>query len=107
MSSTPLAHWLISWDITKLHGPCKWTYYYLSWYNYDHHHSGIGLLTPASLHYGQAQAITQHRRQVLQAAYHSHPERFVHGVPHPPSVPTEVWITPPIVTTSIQYPLDE
>lgn len=65
------------------------------------------ITTSVGTTYGQAQAITQHRRQVLQAAYHSHPERFVHGVPHPPSVPTEVWITPPIVTTSIQYPLDE
>lgn len=68
---------------------------FFNWYNHDHHHSGIGLLTPAALHYGQAQALTQHRGQVLQAAYHTHPERFVHGLPQPPAVPTEVWINPP------------
>ena len=75
---------------------------FFSWYNYDHHHSGIGLLTPAMLHYGQAEVVTQHRQQVLQAAYQSHPERFVHGLPLPPSVPTEVWINPPITNPQPQ-----
>ena len=75
---------------------------FFDWYNHDHHHNGIGLLTPASLHYGQAHAITQHRRQVLQVAYQTHPERFVRGSPQPPSVPTQVWINPPIPTTRIQ-----
>jgi putative transposase len=71
---------------------------FFQWYNHDHHHSGIGLLTPASLHYGQAQAITQQRQQVLQAVYHSHPERFVKGLPLPPAVPTQAWINPPVTT---------
>lgn len=75
---------------------------FFSWYNHDHHHSGIGLLTPAVLHYGQAQAVTQQRAQVLQAAYHTHPKRFVHGLPQPPAIPTEVWINPPIVPTQNQ-----
>jgi putative transposase len=69
---------------------------FFSWYNQEHHHSGIGLLTPAMLHYGQADAITQQRQQVLQVAYRQHPERFVRGVPQPPTVPTEVWINPPV-----------
>lgn len=68
---------------------------FFNWYNHDHHHSGIGLLTPAALHHGQAEAIYQHRQQVLQAAYQTHPERFVQGLPQPPTVPTEVWINPP------------
>jgi putative transposase len=68
---------------------------FFNWYNHDHHHSGIGLLTPAMLHYGQAQSVTQHREQVLQAAYHTHPERFVKGLPLPPMIPTEAWINPP------------
>lgn len=42
---------------------------FFSWYNHDHHHSGIGLLTPAMLHSGQAQTVIQQRQQVLQAAY--------------------------------------
>lgn len=75
---------------------------FFQWYNHDHHHSGIGWLTPASLHYGQAQAITQQRAQVLKAAYHTHPERFVKGLPHPPAIPTEVWINPPNPTAQTQ-----
>ncbi|MBD2054884.1 IS3 family transposase [Oculatella sp. FACHB-28] len=68
-------------------------------YNHEHHHSGIGLLTPAMLHYGQAQSVTQHRGQVLQAAYSTHPERFVKGLPLPPAVPTQAWINSPVATT--------
>lgn len=73
---------------------------FFDWYNNDHHHSGIGLLTPAMLHYGQAQTVTQQRQQVLQAAYLTHPERFVRGLPLPPAVPTQVWINPPITSRS-------
>ncbi len=73
---------------------------FFHWYNHDHHHSGIGLLTPAILHYGQALAVTQHREQVLQAAYHTHPERFVKGLPMPPAIPTKAWINPPVVSTA-------
>jgi putative transposase len=68
---------------------------FFDWYNHEHHHSGIGWLTPAILHYGQAEHVVQQRQQVLQAAYLAHPERFVQGQPSPPSVPTEVWINPP------------
>jgi putative transposase len=75
---------------------------FFSWYNHDHHHSGIGLLTPAMLHHGQADAIDRQRQQVLQTAYQTHPERFVHGLPHPPAVPTEVWINPPNLSQQTQ-----
>ena len=52
-------------------------------------------MTPATVHYGQAQAVYQHRQHVLQAAYESHPERFVRGLPTPPKLPTAVWINRP------------
>jgi putative transposase len=68
---------------------------FFDWYNHEHHHSGIGCLTPAMLHDGQAEHVVQQRQQVLLAAYLAHPERFVQGQPSPPSVPTEVWINPP------------
>jgi putative transposase len=68
---------------------------FFDWYNNEHHHSGIGWLTPAILHYRQAEQAVQQRQQVLLAAYLAHPERFVQGQPSPPSVPTEVWINPP------------
>jgi putative transposase len=73
---------------------------FFRWYNHDHHHSGIGLLTPALLHHGQAQSVLQQRQQVLQDAYLTHPERFVKGLPLPPAVPTQVWINSPAATTS-------
>lgn len=72
-----------------------WARAFFHWYNQEHHHSGLGLLTPATVHYGQAQAVIDQRQQVLRAAYAAHPERFVRGEPKPPSVPTEVWINRP------------
>ena len=68
------------------------------WYNYEHYHSGIGLVTPSMLHYGQADQAVAKRQEVLVAAYANHPERFVNGVPTPPSLPKEVWINPPTTT---------
>lgn len=68
---------------------------FFHWYNYEHYHSGIGFLTPASLHYGQAAALLDQRNIVLQAAYEAHPERFVNGPPTAPEPPSAVWINPP------------
>ena len=52
---------------------------FFCWYNDEHYHSGIGLLTPATLHYGQASQVIASRAEVLQAAYAKYPERFVRG----------------------------
>ena len=68
---------------------------FFTWYNIAHHHGGIGLLTPATVHYGQAEAVRAQRRAILTAAYAAHPDRFVHKPPEPPAVPTAVWINPP------------
>lgn len=68
---------------------------FFRWYNEDHYHSGIGMLTPAMLHHGQADAILAQRQCVLRAAYAAHPDRFVHKPPQPTSGPTEVWINRP------------
>ncbi len=68
---------------------------FFGWYNDEHRHSGLGLHTPASVHYGGAVAIREHRTVVLAAAYAAHPERFVRAMPQPPSLPTAVWINPP------------
>jgi putative transposase len=72
-----------------------WARCFFRWYNHEHHHSALGLMTPAVVHYGQAEAVTERRRQVLLAAYAAHPERFVRGEPRPPSLPQEVWINKP------------
>jgi putative transposase len=73
--------------------------YFLSkifqWYNEEHRHSGVGLLTPAMVHYGQAENILRQRQEVLDVAYQRHPERFVRSAPRPPALHSEVWINKP------------
>ena len=65
------------------------------WYNEEHYHTGIGLLTPEMVHYGRAQQIVSAREKVLLKAYHDHPDRFVREEPKPPAVPKAAWINPP------------
>ena len=52
-------------------------------------------MTPATVHYGEAQRVNDRRQQTLDAAYAAHPERFVGGRPTPPQLPQEVWINQP------------
>ncbi len=72
-----------------------WAQTFFPWYNDEHHHSGIGYMTPAAVHYGAASSLFAERQQVLHLAYAAHPERFVKGQPTPPALPTAVWINPP------------
>lgn len=74
-----------------------WAQEFFRWYNDEHHHLGLGLLTPTAVHAGQVIQIQQRRQAVLQAAYVAHPERFVKGPPVAPALPTAVWINPPKV----------
>ena len=74
---------------------------FFRWYNTEHHHSGIGLLTPHDVHYGKAAQRVADRAEVLAEAYQAHPERFVRGLPRPPAVPTEVWINKPATRVEI------
>jgi len=68
---------------------------FFNWYNTEHRHSGIGMMTPEMVHYGLAEQVRAERQRVLQAAYAAHPERFVRGRPTPPALPEAVWINPP------------
>jgi putative transposase len=68
---------------------------FFAWYNDDHYHSGLRMLTPASVHYNRAGPILSQRALTLAAAYAAHPERFVQGLPKPKTVPQTVWINPP------------
>jgi putative transposase len=68
---------------------------FFRWYNEEHRHSGLGLLTPAMVHYGQAESILRQRQEVLDVAYQLHPELFVRSAPKPPALPSEVWINRP------------
>jgi len=69
---------------------------FFRWYNGEHRHSGIGLLTPATVHYGPAESVLRHRQEVLDVAYRLHPERFVRSAPKPPALLGEVWINKPV-----------
>ena len=70
---------------------------FFPWYNTEHHHSGIGLLTPEVLHYGRADEVIAQRQVILSQAFQRNPERFVRAHPRPPARPTAVWINPPPV----------
>jgi putative transposase len=70
---------------------------FFAWYNGEHRHSGIGLLTPKMVHYGEAELVTRQRQIVLASAFAAHPERFVRGVPEPPPMPEAAWINKPKV----------
>ena len=72
-----------------------WGRAFFGWYNHHHYHSALGLLTPATVHFGQAQAVQDKRQLILQHAYDQHPERFVRGIPSPPELPDAVWINQP------------
>ncbi len=73
---------------------------FFGYYNNEHHHSGIGLLTPAVVHYGQVEHVLAARQETLLAAYRAHPERFVRRPPQPPAVPRQAWINPPVERTA-------
>ena len=68
---------------------------FFGWYNLEHHHSGLGLLTPHDVHHGLAQARMEGRAATLAHAWRAHPERFPRGLPAPPALPTEAWINRP------------
>ena len=72
-----------------------WGQEFFDWYNYEHYHTGLGLLTPADVHFGRAEQILQQRQRVLNDAYENYPERFVKGPPSLQSLPQAVWINPP------------
>ena len=71
---------------------------FFAWYNDDHRHSGIGMLTPAMVHFGQAEGVREKRQLVLNAAFAAHPDRFVGKPPVPLPLPKEVWINKPLTS---------
>ncbi len=82
-----------------------WAHDFFDWYNQSHHHTGLGLLTPAVVHHGEAEGVRRKRQQVLMLAYAAHPERFVKGAPMPAQLPAAVWINPPISGGTKALPL--
>jgi putative transposase len=68
---------------------------FFQWYNREHRHSGIAMLTPHSVHYDTYEECLVKRSTTLVGAYMEHPERFVRGVPSVTPLPNEVWINKP------------
>ncbi len=68
---------------------------FFDWYNRDHHHVGLGLMTPDQVHFGQVDDIHDARQQVLDRAFLANPQRFVRAAPRPPAKPVAAWINPP------------
>jgi putative transposase len=68
---------------------------FFTWYNTQHHHSGIAWLTPEDMHYGRAKQIVQVRQLALDEAFARHPERFRNRPPQAAIPPDAVWINPP------------
>jgi len=79
-----------------------WCTPFFDWYNYDHRHGGIALLTPAMLHRGQAPLVLNQRRETLRQYHSQHPERFVRGDPVLRQPPENVWINPPCPKEEIE-----
>lgn len=68
---------------------------FFGWYNTEHHHSGIAMLTPATVHGGRVDEVLEVRQAALDAGHAAHPERFVNGPPRAKRPPAEVWINRP------------
>ena len=75
---------------------------FFDWYNRDHHHTGIGLMTPDQVHYGQTDAVHAARQDTLDRAFRENPQRFVNKPPIPPHKPTAAWINPPAAAPLVQ-----
>jgi putative transposase len=68
---------------------------FFNWYNKEHRHSGIALMTPEQVHYGQSKKVYNLRSQVLLEAFQKTPIRFKGKTPKPFELPKAVWINKP------------
>lgn len=68
---------------------------FFDWYNKEHYHSGIGFLTPETVHCGLAVNILKKREKVLLEAFNKNPKRFRYRKPKIKSINKAVWINKP------------
>ena len=73
---------------------------FVRWYNAEHRHDGIAMLTPEQVHYNAWEPVIEKRKNILMLANSLHPERFVKGASKVNILPTEVWINKPITEDS-------
>jgi putative transposase len=69
---------------------------FFTWYNKEHRHSGIALMTPEQVHYGMAQSVNAQRARVLEAGFEKNPIRFKAKMPKPSVLPKAAWINKPL-----------
>lgn len=80
---------------TSIEAARTWARAFFAWYNNQHYHSGLNLMTPVSVHYGEAKAVQRQRQCVMTAAYQARPARFRAGAPVVNGAPVAVYINPP------------
>jgi putative transposase len=69
---------------------------FVEFYNHEHRHTGIGLHTPADVHYGLTDAVNHRRTSTLAAARATTPNRFsTRTDPKILDLPEAAWINPP------------
>lgn len=68
---------------------------FFPWYNEEHHHSGIAMLTPSTVHHNRTADVVAARQAALDRAWTANPERFFNGRPVAASPPSTVWINRP------------
>ena len=69
---------------------------FFRWYNQQHKHSGIAMLTPQTVHYGKAGNVLNQRQKTLNQAFDLHPSRFKGKQPRPQPLPEAAWINKPL-----------
>jgi len=77
---------------------------FFDWYNREHRHSGVAMMTPIDVHLGRVAEIVERRAATLDAAQRRNPERFVRGAPAQQRRPQPAWINPPAAETAIVAP---
>ena len=76
---------------------------FVEWYNHEHRHTGIGLHTPADVHYGLAAAKATDRAATLAVARADNPERFTTTIPPKIlTIPDAAWINQPAAKTEAE-----
>ena len=78
---------------------------FIDGYNHHHRHTGIGLHTPADVHYNLAAARRAERDATLTQARARHPERFTTSrSPKIINLPDTAWINQPAQETAAEIP---
>ena len=82
------------WQFDDIDDARRWADGFFAFYNTDHYHSGIAMLTPASVYFGTADEIVERRQQTLDEAFAKQPDRFRRGRPLAKR-PEPAWINKP------------